>query len=56
MGRIAQPSLLAQAVAPTIAAAMIEIGGLEGMLATLVSVAIGNALLSGVLFATLRRN
>jgi hypothetical protein len=54
MGRIAGPSLLAQAVAPTIAAGLIEASGFDGMLAALVMVAIGNAILSIALFAMLR--
>ena len=54
MGRLAQPSLLAQAVAPTIAAGLIETFGFDGMLAALVFTAIGNAFLSVALFALLR--
>jgi hypothetical protein len=54
MGRIAGPSLLAQAVAPTIAAGLIEASGFDGMLAALVVAAIGNAILSIALFAMLR--
>ncbi len=54
MGRIAGPSLLAQAVAPTIAAGLIEASGFDGMLAALVVVAIGNAILSIALFMMLR--
>ena len=54
MGRIARPSLIAQAVAPTIAAGLIEIIGIDGMLATLVLIAIGNAALTGALFLLLR--
>jgi hypothetical protein len=55
MGRIARPSLLAQAVVPTIAAAAIEAFGIDGMLAALVLVAIGNTLLTVILFFLLRR-
>jgi MFS family permease len=54
MGRIARPSLLAQAVAPTIAAGLIAAIGFDGMLVTLVFTAIGNAFLSVVLFMVLR--
>ena len=54
MGRIARPSLVAQAVAPTIAAGLVEVVGFEGMLAALISIAIANALLSVGLFILLK--
>ncbi|SDR35798.1 Predicted arabinose efflux permease, MFS family [Rhizobiales bacterium GAS113] len=54
MGRIARPSLLAQAAAPTIAAALIEAVGIDGMLAALVFAAIGNTVLTALLFLLLR--
>jgi hypothetical protein len=53
MGRIARPSLVAQAVAPTIAAGLIDATGFEGMLAALAALALGNALLSVTLFVVL---
>jgi MFS family permease len=53
MGRIARPSLVAQAVAPTIAAGLIDAAGFEGMLAALAALALGNALLSVTLFVVL---
>ena len=53
MGRIARPSLVAQALAPTIAAGLIDAMGFEGMLAVLAALALGNALLSVTLFVIL---
>jgi predicted MFS family arabinose efflux permease len=54
MGRIARPSLVAQAVAPTIAAGLIDASGFNGMLAVLSMIAVGAALLSITLFAILK--
>ncbi|MFI5013812.1 MAG: MFS transporter [Hyphomicrobiales bacterium] len=54
MGRIARPSLLAQAVAPSVAAALIELVGLDGTMAVLALAAIGNTCLTVVLFLLLR--
>lgn len=55
MGRIARPSLLAQAAAPTIAARPVEIAGIQGMLTAVVLTALGNLALSVLLFSWLRR-
>jgi hypothetical protein len=55
MGRIARPSLLAQAVAPTIAAVLMEAIGVQGMVAAVVLTAICNLCLSLLLFRWLHR-
>jgi len=55
MGRIARPSLLAQAVAPTIAAVLMESIGVQGMVAAVVLTAICNLCLSLLLFRWLHR-
>ena len=54
MGRIARPSLVAQAMAPTIAAGLIDAAGFDGMLGVLAATAIINAFLSVALFVMLR--
>mgnify|MGYP001252824408 CR=1 FL=1 len=54
MGRIARPSLMAQAAAPTVAALIVDAVGFDGMLVALVAIAIGNVLLSILLFSLLR--
>ena len=54
MGRIARPSLLAQAVGPTIAAGLIEIMGIQGMVAIIGLAALGNLVLSFILFSRIR--
>jgi hypothetical protein len=54
MGRIARPSLVAQAVAPTIAAGLIDASGFDGMLAGLAVTAITSALLSVALWYLLK--
>ena len=53
MGRIAMPSLIAQAVAPSIGAALIETGGVHGAMAFVASAAVNVALAVG-LFLMLR--
>jgi MFS family permease len=53
MGRIARPSLVAQAVAPTIAAGLIDTMGFDGLLGLLAAMALGNVLLSVTLFVIL---
>jgi predicted MFS family arabinose efflux permease len=55
MGRIARPSLLAQAIAPTLAAVLAGALSPQGMLAVVLLTAICNLALSLVLFAWLRR-
>jgi hypothetical protein len=55
MGRIARPSLLAQAIAPTIAAVLMGALSTQGMLAAIHLTATCNLMLSLVLFAWLRR-
>jgi MFS family permease len=54
MGRIAMPSLIAQAVAPTIGALLLKTGGPDGALAVFFTVAGGNALLVVALLLILR--
>jgi MFS family permease len=54
MGRIAMPSLIAQAAAPSIGAALLEVGGLDGALGALAALAACNALLAAGLFVMLR--
>jgi hypothetical protein len=55
MGRIAMPSLIAQAASPSIGAILIERFSASGTLAALFSVAITNVVLVGILFALLPR-
>lgn len=56
MGRIAMPSLIMQAAAPSLGALLIDGFGADGALAVLFVVAIANVLLVLVLFALLKRN
>ena len=49
MGRIAMPSLIAQAVAPTIGALLLKAGGPDGALAVFLAAAACNVLLVSVL-------
>jgi hypothetical protein len=56
MGRIARPSLLAQAAAPTAAAILVGTFGTQGMVAAILLTAMCNLVLSLVLFAWLRRH
>lgn len=55
MGRIAMPSLIAQAAAPSIGAALLEAGGLDGALRMFVAAASFNVLLAASLFPLLRK-
>ena len=55
MGRIAMPSLIAQAAAPSIGAALIEAGGVDGAMAIFVASAVCNVLLAASLFLFLRK-
>jgi MFS family permease len=54
MGRIAMPSLIAQAAAPSIGAILLEAGGANGALAIFLSVAAFNVLLVAGLFVMMR--
>ena len=54
MGRIAMPSLIAQAAAPSIGAALIEAGGVGGAMAVFVASAAINVILASSLFLMLR--
>lgn len=54
MGRLARPSLIAQAAAPSVGAYLIQWLGNDGALATLVAVACGNVLLVLCLFVAQR--
>jgi MFS family permease len=54
MGRIAMPSLIAQAAAPSIGAALIEAGGVDGAMAVFVASAAVNVILALGLFLLLR--
>jgi MFS family permease len=54
MGRIAMPSLIAQAAAPSIGALLLEAAGLNGALAIFCAATALNALLAGGLFAMMR--
>jgi MFS family permease len=56
MGRIAMPSLIAQAAAPSIGALLLQLGGLNGALAVFVAAAAFNALLVVGLFLRLPRS
>jgi MFS family permease len=51
MGRLAMPSLIAQAVAPSLGAVMMQVFGTESALGTVVAVAVGNVALTLVLLA-----
>jgi hypothetical protein len=55
MGRLAMPSLLAQALAPIVGAQMIERGGPEWALATLAGLACLNVTLVAALWLVMRR-
>ena len=55
MGRIAMPSLIAQAAAPSIGAALIETGGVDGAMGVFVAAAVCNVLLAASLFLFLRQ-
>ena len=55
MGRIAMPSLLAQAAAPSIGMALIDVVGFGGALRTIIAAAICNVLLALVLSMLLRK-
>ncbi len=55
MGRIAMPSLIAQAAAPSIGAALLEAAGLDGALRTFVAAAAFNVLLASSLLLLLRK-
>jgi MFS family permease len=54
MGRIAMPSLIAQAAAPSIGTALIESGGVDGAMAVFVASAVVNVMLASSLFLMLR--
>ncbi len=55
MGRIAMPSLIAQAAAPSIGAALIEAGGVDGALWIFLVAAVCNAFLAASLFLMLQK-
>jgi len=55
MGRIAMPSLIAQAAAPSIGAALIESHGVEGAMRVFLSSAAVNVMLASSLFLMLRK-
>ena len=54
IGRIAMPSLIAQAAAPSIGAALLEAGGVDGAMAIFVAAAAVNVLFTAGLFLMLR--
>ena len=54
MGRLARPSLISQAVAPALAALLLQALGVEPMLAIVVGVAVLNAILALLLFPLAR--
>lgn len=56
MGRIAMPSLIMQAVSPSLGALLIDVFGTNGALAALFAVALINVLLVAALFTLLRRS
>ena len=56
MGKLAMPSLIAQAASPSIGAALIGAYGANGMLATLTGVAAVNFCLAVIMFASLKRS
>jgi len=55
MGRLAMPSLIAQAIAPSLGAVLIQLLGAEGALGIVVIVAAGNVALTLVLLAMTAR-
>ena len=55
MGRIAMPSLVAQAAAPSIGAALLEAGRVDGALLVFVAAAVCNMLLASSLLLLLRK-
>ncbi len=56
MGRLAMPSLVAQAAAPSIGAALLSAYGAEGTLATLMAVACVNFVLVATMFVSLKQS
>jgi MFS family permease len=54
MGRIAMPSLIAQAAAPSIGAALLALGGTDAAMAVFIATAAVNVLLAAALFLMLR--
>jgi hypothetical protein len=54
MGRLAMPSLIAQAMAPSLGAVLIQFIGFEAALGTIVVIAVGNVALTLVLAMTVR--
>jgi MFS family permease len=56
MGRLAMPSLVAQAAAPSIGAALLSAYGAGGTLATVTAVSIANLVLAGTMFVSLKRS
>jgi MFS family permease len=56
MGRLAMPSLMAQAAAPSMGAALLASYGADGALATLMMVAVLNFILALMIFATMKRS
>jgi hypothetical protein len=56
MGRLAMPSLIAQAAAPSIGAALLGAYGADGTLATLTAVATINFILAVTMFVSLHRS
>ncbi len=56
MGRLAMPSLIAQAAAPSIGAALLDAYGPDGTLATLMIVAAANFALAVAMFVCLKRS
>jgi len=54
MGRIAMPSLIAQAAAPSIGSALIETSGVHGAMRAFVAAAAVNVALAAALFLMLR--
>jgi MFS family permease len=56
MGRLAMPSLIAQAAAPSVGAALLEAYGADGTLATLAAVAAVNLILAITMFVSLARS
>jgi hypothetical protein len=55
MGRLARPSLIAGAAAPTLGAVLLEQSGTDATLATLAVLAAVNVLIAGALLASLKR-
>jgi MFS family permease len=56
MGRLAMPSLIAQAAAPSVGAALLGAYGADGTLATLTAVAVVNFILAIAMFVSLGRS